>query len=201
VQYNLVSAYGGTSPEVWRVTLDVSTNGTDWLSLGAGTRMSGGWQWPSVSPSVSTILRVRGFVSGGMDNASSWFVETNLVTSAPFIAWLQHYGLPTDGSADYLDTDDDGHNNWQEWRCQTDPTNALSALRLLSASPTGSSVTITWQSVAGVSYYLERSTNLSAGPPFTLLAPSLPGQPGTTTYTDTNAASLAPLFYRVGVGN
>jgi len=50
-------------------------------------------------------------------------------------------------------------------------------------------------------YLLERSTNLSASPPFTLLAPSLPGQPGTTTYTDTNAASLAPLFYRVGVAN
>ena len=111
-------------------------------------------------------------------------------------------GLPTDGSADYLDTDDDGHNNWQEWRCQTDPTNPLSVLRLLSASRAGTppgGVTVAWQSVAGVTYFLEQSTNLSASPPFTLLAPNLPGQPGTTTYTDTNAAPLAPLFYRLGV--
>jgi hypothetical protein len=114
-------------------------------------------------------------------------------------AWLQHYGLPTDGSADYLDADADGRNNWQEWRCQTDPTNALSVLRLLSASDDGTNVTVTWQSVAGLNYFLERSTNLSVSPPFTLLAPNLPGQPGTTTYTDTNAASLAPLFYRIGV--
>ena len=35
--------------------------------------------------------------------------------------------------------------------------------------------------------------------PYTPLATSIPGEPGTTTYTDTNAASLAPLFYRVGV--
>ena len=106
---------------------------------------------------------------------------------------------PSDSSADYLDPDADDHTTWQEWRCQTDPTDPVSALRLLSASRAGTNVTVAWQSVAGVNYFLERSTNLSASPPFTLLAPSLPGQPGTTTYTDPNAASLAPLFYRVGV--
>lgn len=114
-------------------------------------------------------------------------------------AWLQHYDLPTDGSADAVDLDFDGHSTWQEWRCLTDPTNALSTLRLLSASPAGTNMTVTWQSVAGVSYSLERSTDLGANPPFTLLAPNLPGQPGTTSFTDTNSAFLTPLFYRVGV--
>jgi hypothetical protein len=52
-----------------------------------------------------------------------------------------------------------------------------------------------------VSYFLERSTDLSATPPFAPLAINLPGQPGTTTYTDTNAARLTPLYFRVGVGN
>ena len=60
-------------------------------------------------------------------------------------------------------------------------------------------MTVSWQSVAGVNYFLERSTNLSASPPFTLLTPNLSGQAGTTSFTDTNAAGLAPLFYRVGV--
>ena len=69
------------------------------------------------------------------------------------------------------------------------------------ASPAGSDVTVTWQSVAGVNYFLEHSTNLWAIPPFTLLDSNLPGQPGTTSYTDTNSAPLAPLFRRVGVGN
>jgi hypothetical protein len=58
---------------------------------------------------------------------------------------------------------------------------------------------MTWISVAGVSYFLERCTNLAALAPFSLLATNLPGQPGTTSFTDTNSANLAPLFYRVGV--
>jgi hypothetical protein len=116
-------------------------------------------------------------------------------------AWLQQYGLPTDGTADFAHADADGMNNWQEWVCGTCPTNVLSALRMLSASSAGTNVLVCWQSVAGVTYYLLRSTNLCAWPPFGLLATNLLGQAGTTTYTDTNAARLAPLYYRVGVGN
>ena len=55
------------------------------------------------------------------------------------------------------------------------------------------------ESVAGVTYFLKRITNLAT--PFTLVVTNLPGQSDTTSFTDTNVASLAPLFYRVGVGN
>ena len=60
---------------------------------------------------------------------------------------------------------------------------------------------MTWQSVAGVSYFLECSTNLSALPPFAVLATNLAGEAGTTTFTDTNAVGPLPRFYRVGVGD
>ena len=106
-------------------------------------------------------------------------------------------GLLTDGSADYADPDHDGLNNWQEWICGTNPTNALSALRMLSATPTSTNATVTWQSAAGVNYFLERCANLS--PPFTLLASNIVGQAGTTSYADTNGIGVGPLFYRVGV--
>ena len=116
-------------------------------------------------------------------------------------AWLQRYGLPTNGSADATDADADGHTTWQEWRTGTCPTNALSVLRLLSATSDGTNVTVSWQSIAGVLYLLERSTNLASSPCFLPLASDIVGQPGTTRFTDTNAASLAPLFYRVRVEN
>jgi hypothetical protein len=112
-------------------------------------------------------------------------------------AWLQYYGLPTDGSADYADPDHDGLTNWQEWICGTNPTNALSALRMLSATPTSTNATVKWQSVAGVNYFLERSANLAA--PFTLLATNIVGQASTTSCADTNGTSTGPFFYRVGV--
>jgi hypothetical protein len=122
-------------------------------------------------------------------------------------AWLQQYGLPNDGSADFLDPDIDGKNNWQEWICGTNPTNSLSVLRLLSAAPTGSNVVVSWQSFTGINYFLERTVNLSC---FTtnavvedsnivLVATNIAGQAGITTYADTTAIGVGPLFYRVGV--
>jgi hypothetical protein len=147
----------------------------------------------------ATDLDGRPRIVGGTVDIGAYEFQPGV--SGTFIGWLQQYGLPTDGSADYADPDHDGMNNWQEWVCGTCPTNALSALCLLSATPYETNVTVSWQSVAGLSYYLLRSTNLTSWPPFQLLATNLPGQAGTTSYTDTNAARLAPLFYRVGVGN
>jgi PKD repeat protein len=113
-------------------------------------------------------------------------------------AWLQQYGLPMDGSADRSDLDADGMNNWQEWRCLTDPTDSASALRVLSAVYAGSGVNVTWQSAIGVNYILERSTDLSR---FTTVAAGIPGKAVITSFTDTRAPDSPCLFYRVRVQN
>ncbi|MCX6902202.1 MAG: hypothetical protein NTW03_01725 [Verrucomicrobia bacterium] len=67
---------GGTSPEVWRTTFDQSTDGVNWTSLGAGTRVPGGWQLAGVVLSRGGLIRARGHLTSGYHNASSWFVET-----------------------------------------------------------------------------------------------------------------------------
>jgi PKD repeat protein len=144
---------------------------------------------------TSTDLDGRPRIVGGTVDIGAYEFQ------GPFNQWLQQYGLPTDGSADFIDSDGDGMNNWQEWLCGTCPTNALSALRLLSPQRTETNVTVTWQSVPGVNYFLECSTNLSATPCFTCVATNVPGQPGATRYTDSTAANAGPYFYRVGVGN
>jgi hypothetical protein len=106
--------------------------------------------------------------------------------------------VPVDGTADYADPDHDGMNNWQEWRSGTDPTNAVSALRMVSSAPVGTNVAVTWQSVPGTIYLLQTSTNLAV-PSFTPLATNLVGQAGITTFIHTNGVSAKGAFYRVGV--
>jgi hypothetical protein len=149
----------------------------------------------SAGPDLDGYPRIAG---GTVDMGAYEFQSPASVIS---YAWLQQHNLPTDGSGDFTDPDGDGLNNWQEWRCGTDPTNALSALQLLAPVSAGTNVTITWQSVAGVNYFLERSTNLMASPAFKALATNILGQPGTTTYAGTNATGAGPSFYRVGVGD
>jgi len=114
-------------------------------------------------------------------------------------AWARQYGLPLDGSADSLDADGDGLNNWQEWKAGTNPTNAASVLKMSSPSNTVSSTTIKWQSVSGVLYFLQRGRDFSAQPPFSTIQSNIVGQAGTTTYTDLTATNGGLYYYRVGV--
>jgi len=116
-----------------------------------------------------------------------------------FTAWLQQYGLATDGSADFLDSDLDGLNNWQEWIAGTIPTNALSVLRLLSPTADNSGITVSWQSVQGKTYYLQRGTDLATSPALLSIQSNLVGQTGTTSFKDTDATNASAYFYRVGV--
>jgi len=115
-------------------------------------------------------------------------------------AWLQQYGLPADGSADDVDSDGDGMNNWQEWRAGTVPTNALSVLTMVAATPGSSGVTVRWQSVGGKFYSLQRGTNLGfESHSLVTVFSNILGNAGTTSYLDSSAPNSELLFYRVGV--
>jgi hypothetical protein len=115
-------------------------------------------------------------------------------------AWLQQYGLPTDGSADFLDPDHDGLNTWQEWQAGTNPTNASSGFKITSTTRTNNPLgfVVTWLSQNTRMYYLQRSTDLTQSA-FSTVQGDIGGQAGTTSYTDTNAVGPGPFFYRVGV--
>jgi hypothetical protein len=116
-----------------------------------------------------------------------------------FINWLALHGLATDGSADYADSDGDGLNNWQEWRAGTDPRDPASVLKMLGATANTPGLTISWQSVPGVTYFLQRGTNVAISPMFSTIQNNLPGQGSVSTAVDPSATNAGPYFYRVGV--
>ena len=135
-------------------------------------------------------------IAGGTVDVGAY--EFSLPSSIISYFWLWQNGLPIDGSADYLDPDGDGMQNWKEWKAGTNPTNQLSLLRLLSLTNNGPAWTVSWQSVANRTYFLQRSANVGIEP-FTTLQDNISGQPGITSFADTNALDGQRLFYRVGV--
>ena len=136
-------------------------------------------------------------VSGGTVDMGAY--EFQNPSSAISYAWLQNYGLPTDGSADYAHTDTDGMNNWQEWVAGTDPRDAASLLSILSATPSATNVVVSWSSVSTRAYSLLRATNLAAAPVFSVIRSNIAGRAGSTNFTDTNALARPAAIYRVAV--
>ena len=146
---------------------------------------------------TTTDLDGRPRVVGGRVDIGAYEFQPGV--SGAFIGWLEGYGLPTDGSADYADPDHDGMNNWQEWVAGTNPTNAASVLRLQLPLFVPGRVMLTWSSVTSRAYFVERATNLAPPLGFSLLQTNIPGLSNTTSFTDTNPPVSGPAFYRVGV--
>lgn len=79
----------------------------------------------------------------------------------------------------------------------TTPVEPLPPFAITAVIRDGDSVDLTWESSAGATYRVERSTSLATGE-WTIIAPSVAGAAGTTTYSDPLATPPAShLFYRV----
>ena len=115
------------------------------------------------------------------------------------------YGTTTNGqSCATCDPDHDGMNNLQEYVAGTDPTNPASFFCVTAVSnlpPSGMpGFAVQWSSVTGKCYYLDRSSNLLANPPFNFnVATNIPATPPLNSQVDTNAAGNGPCFYRIRV--
>ena len=132
------------------------------------------------------------------NRAVSAVFDANLTTSGVPEWWLAQFGWTTDFAAAALaDADGDGQPAWQEFLAGTDPTDAASVFRAAAeVLPAGGGVRITWSSVAGKSYRIERAADLTG--PWTVVASGLVAAPPRNTHTEPWPA-LGRAFYRVAV--
>jgi hypothetical protein len=130
-----------------------------------------------------------------MARVAGWTPPAGVVPDA----WLRHYGLPTDGSADFADTDHDGLDNYGEWVAGTNPTNSVSRFEVQGIRPSAptNAIMLQWLSVAGRVYRVSRRTNLSVGE-WTLVASNLPAAPPVNAWTN-DLPALGEQYYRLEV--
>ncbi len=169
----------------------------------------GNYQLQSSSPCInagnnayvtsSTDLAGNPRIVGGTVDMGAYEYQTP--TSAISYAYLQQYGLPTDGSVDHADLDGTGFNVYQDWVAGLNPTNRASVLAMLPPAATNNlaGIAVRWKSVNGIQYLLQRSTNLMVQPVFPTIQENIPGEGGTNSYQDSSATNKTPYYYRVGV--
>lgn len=126
---------------------------------------------------------------------ASFRIQTAIPGSADLVVPLAGTGT----AAPTTDSDGDGMLDWQEQIAGTDPNNPSSVFKILAPAAASPGILIEWSSVVGKNYTLDRSLNLQANPPFSVLRSNIPGQPGKTSFQDTNATGPGPYFYRVTV--
>jgi hypothetical protein len=172
----------------------------------------------AMAPAGSGTVNVQ--VQSGIGNASSSANYTSPIwgygvsptspvarftyqSLGPFHAWLASYGLPSDGSADYLDSDGDGMNNWQEYLAGTNPTNASSVFKITSSQViSGTQFVVHWLSASNRLYDVMRATNLAAGAAAFVPLPgatNLAGTPPQNIWTDSVSHASPAVFYRLKV--
>jgi hypothetical protein len=137
-------------------------------------------------------------------SSASWLAEgpnyNGISAGGVPYAWLDRFGLPNDGSADFNDTDGDAMNNWQEYHTGTIPTNASSKLAIVWVTPPDESdaPTISWQSATGAVYSVECSTNLESG--FNrVVSSNCIATPPVNSVTDNATTEQSARFYRIRV--
>ncbi|HUI05668.1 MAG TPA: hypothetical protein VL486_01545 [Verrucomicrobiae bacterium] len=119
-----------------------------------------------------------------------------------------HEGLQGTGRSrvvpNFTAHDGDGHTDFQEFVAGTDPTNALSQLRILLLALDGSNVNIGWRTAGGHTNILQSATPATgdfATNSFTDLSPPLEiagSGDALTNYIDTGGATNGPTrYYRV----
>jgi uncharacterized delta-60 repeat protein len=87
---------GGAASEIEQVRFEHSTDGANWIGIGTGSRIGGGWQLTGLSLTTTGYIRARGRAAGGYFNGCSSVIEQLTSYSfgaTSFASWAAAAGL------------------------------------------------------------------------------------------------------------
>lgn len=200
---------GDKTPPVLTVPSDMSVNApddtgfavtftataTDALSGNAAvtsTPASGSW-----FPIGPTPVTCAGTDAVGNTAMGSFTVTVN----SPVMVWrLEHFSSSenTGDSADAADPDGDGWSNLQEFRAGTEPKDRSSLLKFNQVTEVGGDTQLSFPTVAGKVYRIERSESLDSAS-WVVVQDAIQGTGAVVSCTDANGAALPKRFYRIVV--
>lgn len=153
--------------------------------------------WLALTPSASNAPITLGATwSPGADPAmASADMDGDGMPNGWEIVYDLNLRNPDDASQD---ADGDGVNNLEEFRAGTNAREADSALRLKASKAAGGAVGLSFGSVFGRHYRIERADTLGA-PSWSAVGSSLIGTGDTMSLLDTSAAGRSQSFYRIAL--
>jgi hypothetical protein len=195
VSFAWLQSYG-LSPQASSLYADADQDGmNNWQEWVAGTDPTNAYSNLRLQSLVFAPASLR--LRWNSDTAHTYFVERaeSLKTPLSFSALLSNIaGLP--GTTEFTDTSLPA-TGVAFYRVGT--TNGGTPPQLEKPVYLPAKATLTWSSVTNRAYFVERSTNLSATPAFSLLQSNIAGLAGTTSFTDRNPPAGGATFYRLGV--
>jgi len=184
--------------------VEYSAHGANsWASVAALPAGATSYLADGLAASTSHDFRVRATDTHG---GASPYVQATALTPAgvgdgiPGSWRLTYFGnglQTTPESAAGADPDGDGFSNLQEYLAGTVPIDGASVLRIRTVSFQAGDAVVTFDSVSGKSYALERTTALGATPAWSLVQDNISGTGAAVSIVDPGAAGQPARFYRV----
>jgi sialate O-acetylesterase len=175
-----------------------------WTTLGGPSSAATTYDDSSLGASSSYDYRLQRTVSGYASDYATLTVSTpsGAGDGIPGYWRLQYFGngLSAAGAAaPNADPDGDGLSNLNEYLAGTSPVDAASTFKITAFNLNGANAVLTFPSVLGKQYRLERATDLGAPTAWSALQQHIAGTGGTVTVTQADDGSLPRRFYRIVV--